>query len=332
MRLSQLPIYARDVASRGVAHALLHRLSRKGEELGVPELNFSLMPKSHGGRKDASERQTKQQKQKQNRHMVKPVPHSDTKADPNRWPYDPLDDEYDIDSPFHGQQRGGGQPKKRYGMPKNKKQTKAKRNAPVHGGVNRNNLALGGIRQLPGDTIQVDLRSVATIASDASGDVAIARFLGDGVGNAAAVTSLDTYVGKLATFYGMYDWSRIIKLRFEYQPNVSFATTGFLGMAIDPNPRAVVPTSVTDVSRHYHSITGDCKQAMVLDISGAQLASQASGRASWYTTEDNADMEWRAPAVFQMLGDFAEGGSPVNATVGHLHISATFQFKGLNGN
>lgn len=179
----------------------------------------------------------------------------------------------------------------------------------------------------PNDGVVVQLKSVTNITTvTTTGIASPGYFLGDGAGT-GSVVSIDTVLGKLATFYGMYDWSSFQWLLLEYLPNVAYDATGYIGIAYDPDPRSDVASSITDVSRHTKAVTGDVKSPLRLLINRNDMREHGSG-IEWYTTNDNADLEWRGPGVVQI---YAATNQVTSATVlGQLRMTGLVALKGIN--
>jgi hypothetical protein len=242
------------------------------------------------------------------------------------WHYHGPADRTEAPSP------GGEMPAKK--NQKKKQQQRRANRPPVTGGQVRgagSQLAIGHVGRggMPlyktlDDSVRIVSRSYPALTTGTTtGIVGVHYILGDDSSN-----SLDGALGKLATFYGMYDWTRIEDITFTFIPIGAYDYTGYVGMAIDPSPRAGAPTALTHVTRHTYAVLGDVKQPLTLHMNAAGLDKIGSGTRQWFTTDNNADVEWRAPAVFQLYASTNQTSGPT--ILGHLHIEARIAFKGAS--
>jgi hypothetical protein len=230
---------------------------------------------------------------------------------------------------FVPEKKKNAQSKKQNSVPMTKKKKGASRvvrNRPpvASGRVTGPGPKLKVNRPLAGDGISVVLRGVYSVTNTALNTCAFYTPLGAVSG--AGPVHLGLTVSKLNNFYAMYDWSRIRHITFTYRPQVAFSTVGWVGMAIDPQPRAVAPTGVSSVSRHYHSFVGDVKEPAILSIDQSKLSTLGGNSLTWYLNDTSADIEWRVPGVFQM---YSSNDQANGVLLGQLEVTAVMEFKGL---
>jgi hypothetical protein len=142
---------------------------------------------------------------------------------------------------------------------------------------------------------------------------------------AAVAGGIAEVVSKVATYGDMYRYFMIEKVIVKFHPRVAYTTTGSFTMALDPDPRATLTPTFTDVARHSHMHSGDIKAPGLLVINGRDLHQSISGAGAWLTTNSAADLEWTCGGVIQCRSD----NNLADATlIGVIEMEAFVRFKG----
>lgn len=139
-------------------------------------------------------------------------------------------------------------------------------------------------------------------------------------------------MSKFAQFCNMYRYMRFNRVRITFMPYQGYNASGLMSIALDPNPRAVSPTAITETTRHRINATGDIKSQLVLDILAKDLHQGQSERSAWLITQPSsavAEPEWYIGGVIQAWSQNAIADA---ATIGTLRIDVDASFKALTAN
>jgi hypothetical protein len=171
------------------------------------------------------------------------------------------------------------------------------------------------------DQVQVHVRDYLSVACTVSGNYGDHWLLGNSASN-----SLSLILAKFSNFFSMYRYFRLDQLKISYRPTVAWDATGWMALALDPNPRAGTPANLAGVARHSVSVVSDVKHPCELIIKGSDLHQALGNRGSWLVTDTTADAEWRAGGTLQVR---TESGYTAITDIGVLTFEAVASFRGL---
>jgi hypothetical protein len=136
---------------------------------------------------------------------------------------------------------------------------------------------------------------------------------------------LGSFVPRLATFSGLYQYTRFNTIKVTYTTVLSTSNVGAVSLGFNPDCNATYGAAIEDVANLQYSTISDCKSSFSISIPCRTLHESSARYGPWLTNTHAASNEQCAMGVLQVMATNTAGGS--GSLFGFLTFEVDVSFR-----